>query len=393
MPRVRTVPVNQALDDGSGMGMGMGPGTSTATTTPRTAEGPNAQGMGPGTGTSTATIAPRTAEGPNAQGMGIGPGTGTSTATKVPLTSEGPNAQGHSMGPEVSSSAQSVAVLNGGGSHLKRGSSLGPDAYISGGLAQGIPKGLDKMGQEVSSLGAADIGRGGRTPWKDLPASAYNSPNQHSWEAALATTYSVFRDYTPPGTEDELAELLKWLRNCTGKGMYKDVHELRDRNVRGVYDIAMKVVAKEECEEKLGELLRSMSEQLEYFNTSFGYPFLRRISLISTQLFRLHRESASIKGAVQFVHVSKSGGTNLCQAAQASGCSTEGFDERHNCLIRAFEDVPHWVSHEGHEYVKYRTVNSADKRTPWFVNFKSGRHHTISCQQRMEQLRQESWIV
>lgn len=40
-------------------------------------------------------------------------------------------------------------------------------------------------------------------------------------------------------------------------------------------------------------------------------------------LFQLHKRSIASKGAVQFFHISKSGGTNLCQSAQSNGCSTE----------------------------------------------------------------------
>jgi hypothetical protein len=44
---------------------------------------------------------------------------------------------------------------------------------------------------------------------------------------------------------------------------------------------------------------------------------------IMLQLFRLHKASVTTKSAVQFFHISKSGGTNLCQAAETNGCSSE----------------------------------------------------------------------
>lgn len=58
---------------------------------------------------------------------------------------------------------------------------------------------------------------------------------------------------------------------------------------------------------------------------------VQRICLL---LFSLHKGSVVAKGAVQFFHISKSGGTNLCQTAQANGCSAEGFDLRANCLVK-----------------------------------------------------------
>jgi hypothetical protein len=67
------------------------------------------------------------------------------------------------------------------------------------------------------------------------------------------------------------------------------------------------------------------------------------------QLFQLHKRSTATKGVVQFFHISKSGGTNLCQSAEANGCSTEGFDERLNCLVREFGDQPRWVSYNAHK--------------------------------------------
>lgn len=117
--------------------------------------------------------------------------------------------------------------------------------------------------------------------------------------------------------------------------------------------------------------------------------------MILLQLYQLHKTSSANKGAVQFFHISKSGGTNLCQSAQSNGCQSEvigvtnqeltmplgallcclgtapnfhanptlgprtspnpthfaaqGFDERSNCLIKEFADTPRWVGHTAHK--------------------------------------------
>ena len=49
----------------------------------------------------------------------------------------------------------------------------------------------------------------------------------------------------------------------------------------------------------------------------------RAVALICLQLFRLQRTGAGHKGVVDFMHVSKSGGTSFCQLAQMNRCSTQ----------------------------------------------------------------------
>jgi hypothetical protein len=42
---------------------------------------------------------------------------------------------------------------------------------------------------------------------------------------------------------------------------------------------------------------------------------------------------------VEFLHVSKSGGTSMCAVAQQNGCSNPRFDLDGNCLIEIFRQV------------------------------------------------------
>ncbi len=50
----------------------------------------------------------------------------------------------------------------------------------------------------------------------------------------------------------------------------------------------------------------------------------------------LHLDSAARRRHVEFLHVSKSGGTSLCAAAQRNGCTSKRFDEEGNCMVDIF---------------------------------------------------------
>lgn len=45
--------------------------------------------------------------------------------------------------------------------------------------------------------------------------------------------------------------------------------------------------------------------------------------LISRNLHRLHRAAAEAKHMLEFFHVSKAGGSTLCQLSVANGCTTQ----------------------------------------------------------------------
>lgn len=120
----------------------------------------------------------------------------------------------------------------------------------------------------------------------------------------------------------------------------------------------------------------------------FSSEIQRKVDSILTALFNLHRQSSSSRGAIQFIHVSKSGGTNLCMCAEANGCSSDSFDERVNCLIRDFNDQPRWVPKTLHIYLMRKA--GKEVHFPWFVNFGPKRHTELNCQQRAEHLRNVS---
>jgi hypothetical protein len=76
------------------------------------------------------------------------------------------------------------------------------------------------------------------------------------------------------------------------------------------YPVARRVI--------VGALLKQRVE-----HGRFSRPVQQLVDKILLQLFQLHKKSTASKGAIQFFHISKSGGTNLCQSAQTNGCNTE----------------------------------------------------------------------
>lgn len=159
----------------------------------------------------------------------------------------------------------------------------------------------------------------------------------------------------------------------------------------------------------LASALEEIAAQLEQLSPTIGYPLTRRVVVgallkqraagdslpqaafkqmdrILRQLFTLHRTSASRKGAVQFFHISKSGGTNMCMAAESNGCLTEGFDERLNCLVREFHDHPRWATYGAHKFVQHSMQQKTN--TPWFVNYGVMRKAEMTCAQRAAYLKE-----
>ena len=136
------------------------------------------------------------------------------------------------------------------------------------------------------------------------------------------------------------------------------------------------------CRLVVGAILRLR----EANQAPFSEPMQLLVDKVLLQLFRLHHQSSAHKGAIQFFHISKSGGTNLCMAAEGNGCASESFDERRNCLIREFSDEPRWAAFSGHKYVQYSMHESSS--TPWFVNYASARRVDPDCAARAAYLQQ-----
>lgn len=70
---------------------------------------------------------------------------------------------------------------------------------------------------------------------------------------------------------------------------------------------------------------------------------------ICQQLRAQHQRGAAYKGVVEFLHVSKSGGTSMCSIAAQNGCSVQNPSNYGNCMVRRFDDKPRWVSKDVHQ--------------------------------------------
>jgi hypothetical protein len=69
----------------------------------------------------------------------------------------------------------------------------------------------------------------------------------------------------------------------------------------------------------IGAILKKRAD----FGAAFPAELQPAVDDVLLLLFALHRTSAAKRGAVQFFHVSKSGGTNMCQSAEANGCTSQ----------------------------------------------------------------------
>ncbi|GAX84436.1 hypothetical protein CEUSTIGMA_g11856.t1 [Chlamydomonas eustigma] len=213
-------------------------------------------------------------------------------------------------------------------------------------------------------------------------------------------------------TLSELKNLLRWLKEAQKK-IDEHVPELQNYVLKEVATASIKLATSKFNEVKALEALRKISGWLSSASQKYGHPFTRRLLLgtilnmrislkrpfspamqlavdrLLLQLFRLHRNSAAQKGRIQFIHISKSGGTNMCMSAEGNGCTTESFSERHNCLIKEFNDEPHWASASGHKYVQYSMKEA--RNTPWFVNYGKERRVDVTCVERLNLMVQNNW--
>ncbi|GLI64994.1 hypothetical protein VaNZ11_008419 [Volvox africanus] len=106
------------------------------------------------------------------------------------------------------------------------------------------------------------------------------------------------------------------------------------------------------------------------------------------KLFARHESSARNKGVVEFAHVSKSGGTTICQLARANGCKTESFSPNNNCLIAKFKDEPRYLDGAIHRALHGPLKTKCDN------GFKTMRPRTeISCDERRRWLLRQGYTL
>lgn len=246
--------------------------------------------------------------------------------------------------------------------------------------------------------------------WRQVLSAAVDKgqPPPSVFEQAFTATFSS----KEPGEVDRALEQYAQLMDWVAANPQPDATQLAyipEFTAAGALSLTQAAVQLYKSDSKdaaaLAKALEGLSAQLSQLtaSSSHGFPATRRILIatlikkrldiasrfppdtqaaadaIMLQLFALHKRAAALKGAVQFFHVSKSGGTNLCQSAEANGCSSRGFDYKTNCLMREFNDQPRWVTYNAHKYVQYRM--SSRQALPWFVNFHTFRPN-LSCQLR-----------
>ncbi|KAG2449641.1 hypothetical protein HYH02_005173 [Chlamydomonas schloesseri] len=103
------------------------------------------------------------------------------------------------------------------------------------------------------------------------------------------------------------------------------------------------------------------------------------------QLYEVHRRGAVHKGMMDYMHVSKSGGTSWCHAAQLNGCTTQRFDKYHVCGVKAFEDKVRWVDGAAHERI------TGHEPTRWSLHGTLRNATSPGCSARAAMMRANGW--
>ncbi|PNW71474.1 hypothetical protein CHLRE_16g655800v5 [Chlamydomonas reinhardtii] len=107
--------------------------------------------------------------------------------------------------------------------------------------------------------------------------------------------------------------------------------------------------------------------------------------------FDAHRRAAQSKQVLEFLHVSKAGGTTFCQLAEKNGCRTKGFKYGEgNCLIPRFNDRPHWLDPEVFQRVQLPGQPPADCRKVYFARPQRDADGA-NCFQRRKYMLRKGW--
>ncbi|KAG2433279.1 hypothetical protein HXX76_008346 [Chlamydomonas incerta] len=104
---------------------------------------------------------------------------------------------------------------------------------------------------------------------------------------------------------------------------------------------------------------------------------------VMLKLYAVHRLGSVQKGVMEFLHVSKSGGTSWCHIAQLNGCVTERYDQSYVCQIKAFDDKVRWLNMSYHmqQVPVYRVPRYVLNRFSRFGNFRRS-HVVAACRAR-----------
>ncbi|KAG2451832.1 hypothetical protein HYH02_003608 [Chlamydomonas schloesseri] len=104
-----------------------------------------------------------------------------------------------------------------------------------------------------------------------------------------------------------------------------------------------------------------------------------------------HRRAAQSKAVLEFLHVSKAGGTTFCQLAEKNGCRTKGFKYGEgNCLIPRFNDRPHWLDPEAFQKVQLPGYPPANCNKVYFARPQRDADGA-NCFQRRKYMLRKGW--
>ncbi|EFJ41887.1 hypothetical protein VOLCADRAFT_98124 [Volvox carteri f. nagariensis] len=109
------------------------------------------------------------------------------------------------------------------------------------------------------------------------------------------------------------------------------------------------------------------------------------VSGLFVQLYMLHRRGAMNRGIMDYQHVSKSGGTSWCHAAQLNGCTTQRFDRFFVCGVSSFDDKVRWVDGAAH------TRLTGAEPTRWYLHGTYRSEGAPGCASRAAQMLANRW--
>ncbi|GIL57958.1 hypothetical protein Vafri_13164, partial [Volvox africanus] len=109
------------------------------------------------------------------------------------------------------------------------------------------------------------------------------------------------------------------------------------------------------------------------------------VSGLFVQLYMLHRRGVFNRGVMDYQHVSKSGGTSWCHAAQLNGCTTMRFDKFYVCGVSSFEDKVRWVDGTAH------TKLTGGEPSRWALHGVFRSETAPGCASRAAQMRAHRW--
>ncbi|GFR50743.1 hypothetical protein Agub_g13009, partial [Astrephomene gubernaculifera] len=108
-----------------------------------------------------------------------------------------------------------------------------------------------------------------------------------------------------------------------------------------------------------------------------------KLKEVMVKLYEKHRLGAAQKAIMEYLHISKSGGTSWCHVAELNGCVTERYDKSYVCQIKKFDDKVRWLNMTYHmmQVPVYRVPKYVLNRFSRYGNYRKS-HTTAACNAR-----------